>query len=70
MVLVDCRQPVEFQQEPEFLGVVLLVLRWLPALEAQETEVQQNRELQQDLVPSRIAQLLATGPQDRFYGFS
>jgi len=29
MVLVDCRQPVEFQQEPEFLGVVLLVLRWL-----------------------------------------
>jgi hypothetical protein len=61
---------VEFQQEPEFLGVVLLVLRWLPALEAQETEVQQNRELQQDLVPSRIAQLLATGPQDRFYGFS
>jgi len=70
MVLADYHQPVESQQEPESLGVVLVVLRWLPALEAQETEVQQNQEQQQDLVPSRIAQLLATGPQDRFYGFS
>jgi hypothetical protein len=69
MALVDCHQPVEPQQEGH-LEVVLVVLRWLPVLEAQETEAQQSQQPQRDLVPSRFAQLLATGPQGRFCGFS